>query len=86
MYEGGKSIVSATALEKIREIMKREKAAISLLEMPDKDLLNSIGALKDGNLTKDAILLVGKSEVINRSIPEYRWSFRKMISNIRIIH
>lgn len=81
VYEDWKSIVSATALEKIRDIMKREKADISLLEMPDEDLLNSIGALKDGYLTKGAILLVGKPEVINRIIPEYRWSFRKMISD-----
>lgn len=81
IYEDWKSLISAAAMEKIREIMQKERADISLLEMSDEDLLSSIGALKNGYLTKGAILLTAKPEVISRIVPEYRWSYRKMISD-----
>ncbi|GAE26598.1 hypothetical protein JCM9140_2680 [Halalkalibacter wakoensis JCM 9140] len=61
--------------------MSRERVDESLLTLSDEDLLRSIGALKENFLTKGALLLVGKPEAILKYIPQYKWSFRKMISD-----
>ena len=40
------------------------------------------GALKGNYLTKGALLLVGKPAAIARIIPQHKWSFRKMMSDV----
>ncbi len=48
--------------------------------------MRSIGALKENFLTKGSLLLVGKPEAISKYIPQYKWSFRKMISDTDYSH
>ncbi|GAA0434984.1 hypothetical protein GCM10008983_09460 [Lentibacillus halophilus] len=79
--ENWETVVSATAMEKVRESMASNNAPTELRELNDFDLLQSIGALKDNFLTKGGLLVFGKSEIIERVIPEYRWSYRKMQSD-----
>lgn len=79
--ENWELIISATAMEKVRETMDSNNAPTELRKQNDYDLLQSIGALKDNFLTKGGLLIFGKSEVIERVIPQYRWSFRKMQSD-----
>src|SRR5699024_6722410 len=81
VYEDWKKLISAAAMERVREIMQKERVDESLSSLSDEELLSSIGALKNGYLTKGSILLIAKSDVIARIIPEYRWSYRKMITD-----
>ncbi|MED4015772.1 RNA-binding domain-containing protein [Sutcliffiella cohnii] len=81
IYEDWTELFSPSAMERIREIMSRERVDQTLLSLSDKDLLESIGALKDGYLTKGALLLVGKPDAISRILPQHRWSYRKMMSD-----
>ncbi|QYA42700.1 putative DNA binding domain-containing protein [Macrococcoides bohemicum] len=81
IYEDWRKLISPTALEKVREYMARDKVDISLQTYSDEDLLISIGGLKNGYLTKGALLIIGKTSEIERIIPTYKWSFRKMISD-----
>ena len=78
--EDWKDLFSPSAMERIREIMSKERIDHPLLSLNDEDLLTSIGALKQGYLTKGALLLVGKPNDIARIIPQHKWSFRKMIN------
>ncbi|WP_235715333.1 hypothetical protein [Halalkalibacter wakoensis] len=81
IHEDWQSLFSHSAMKRVREIMSRERVDESLLTLSDEDLLRSIGALKENFLTKGALLLVGKPEAILKYIPQYKWSFRKMISD-----
>lgn len=74
-------LISPSAMEKVRYIMEKERAAEELKAMSDEDLLISIGALKQNKLTKGALLLVGKEQYIQKYIPYYSWGYRKMLSD-----
>lgn len=80
IYENWKELLSHSAMEKVREIMIKERVDDDLVKLSDEELLHSIGALKNGFLTKGALLLVGKPESIAQYIPQHRWSYRKMLS------
>ncbi|WP_019537246.1 RNA-binding domain-containing protein [Paenibacillus ginsengihumi] len=86
VYEDWKSIISPSAMERIREMMSAERGSVMLNNMSDEDLLSSIGALKNNFLTKGAVLLVGKPDVIARIVPEHKWSYRKMLSDTDYSH
>ncbi len=81
VYEDWKGLFSPSAMERIKEIMSKERLDNPLLSLSDEDLLTSIGALRQGYFTKGALLLVGKPDKISRLIPHHKWSFRKMISD-----
>ena len=86
IHEDWKNLFSHSAMERIHEIMTRERVDENLLSLSDEDLLRSIGALKDNFLTKGSLLLVGKPEAISKFIPQHRWSYRKMISDTDYSH
>lgn len=86
IHEHWTELLSPSAMERIREIMTRERVDETLLTLSDEDLLRSIGALKGDYLTRGSLLLVGKSEVISKYIPQHRWSYRKMISDTDYSH
>ncbi|WP_100401527.1 RNA-binding domain-containing protein [Bacillus sp. FJAT-42315] len=75
------TLVSATAIEKVREKMAEANAPEDLLSLKDFDLLNSIGALNGNYFTKGGLLIFGKSDAIQRLIPQYRWAYRRMLSD-----
>ena len=81
IHEDWKNLFSHAAMERVREIMSKERVDEGLLTLSDEDLLRSIGALQENYLTKGSLLLVGKPEAISKYIPQYRWSYRKMISD-----
>ncbi|MEK5037069.1 RNA-binding domain-containing protein [Sporosarcina sp. FSL K6-3457] len=86
IFEDWKKHFSPSAMERIREIMQRERVDPRLLAMEDEELLRSIGAFKGEYLTKGSLLLVGKSESIAQFVPQHKWSFRKMISDMDYTH
>ena len=72
---------SPAALERLREMMAEESAPQELLSMSDEDLLQAIGALKEGKLTVAGLLMTGKPRLIEKYVPCHRWLFRKMTSD-----
>lgn len=82
VFEDWKDLFSPSAMERVREILAKENIHNQLLELTDEDILLSIGALKGNYLTKGALLLVGKPAAIARIIPQHKWSFRKMTSDV----
>ena len=75
-----KNVVSPIAMERIRTMMSQERVPETLNNMSDEDLLNSIGAIRNGNLTFGGLLIVGNNETIVKYIPNHHWAFRKMLS------
>ena len=72
---------SPAAMECLREMMAREAAPDDLRLMSDQDLLQSIGALRDGRLTIAGLLMAGRPQLIEQYVPCYRWAFRKMVTD-----
>lgn len=79
--EHWKEVYSPAALERLREMMSQETAPLELQRMSDEDLLQSIGALKEGRMTIAGLLMVGKSQFIEKYVPCHRWAFRRMVSD-----
>ncbi|MBQ6472276.1 MAG: ATP-binding protein, partial [Victivallales bacterium] len=80
-----KNAYSPAALERLREMMVQGTTPLELQRMNDEDLLHSIGALKDGRMTIAGLLMVGKSQFIEKYIPCHRWAFRKMVSDTEYV-
>ena len=79
--ESWTEVLSPMAMECLREMMTNETAPEDLKQMSDQDLLQSIGALREGKLTIAGLLMIGKSSFIEKYIPCHRWAFRKMQSD-----
>lgn len=58
------SLISAAAMERLRESARREKAPDDLLQKTDRDLLGTIGLIRNGRLLRAGILLAGTAEAI----------------------
>lgn len=72
------SDVSRAGMEKLREIAAKQNAPGDLLRKTDQDLLGTLGLLRDGKITKAALLLVGKDEALAKEFPGYAWSYLRM--------
>lgn len=79
--ESWEKAYSPAALERLREMMAEEAAPQELLRMRDEDLLQAIGALKEGRLTVAGLLMAGKAKLIEQYVPCHRWAFRKMTTD-----
>lgn len=76
-----RDLFSPVAMEKIRDIMKGENAPNALNSKSDEDLLSSIGAIRDGKFTIGGLLIVGKTEALEKYVPSNGWDFRRMKSS-----
>ena len=73
------SHISASAMERLREIAQQERALEVLLDLDDLDLLRALlGLLRNGHLTRAGILLVGKEAAIREHLPGYSWTHVRM--------
>ena len=81
LSESWNEVYSPAALERLREMMSMENAPLELRRMRDEDILQAIGALKEGKMTVAGLLMAGKASVIEKYVPFHRWSFRKMVSD-----
>jgi ATP-dependent DNA helicase RecG len=75
-------LISASAMEVLRNMAQVERAPKDLLALPDIELLNALGLVRDGQLTRAAILLGGTEAAIREFIPNYVWTFLAMDSDI----
>ena len=72
------TLLSPSAMEKLREIAAQERAPAELLRLGDEDLLDAIGVLRHGRLTRAGVLLGGSSAAIREHIPTYVWTHLRM--------
>jgi ATP-dependent DNA helicase RecG len=74
-------VLSPTAMETLRNLAKQENAPSDLLQLEDRRLLQSLGVLPDGKLTKAAVMLVGSETAIRQYLPGHYWLFLHMTSD-----
>lgn len=72
------SHLSAAAMEQLREAARRERAPEELLGLDDPDLLQALGVLRNGRLTRAGVLLAGKEASIREHLPNYVWTHLRM--------
>lgn len=78
--EPAQSLISAAAMERLRDQARQEQAPIDLLRKSDLDLLGAIGVLRDGQLTRAGLLIAGQVEAIGRHLPNFGWTHERMKS------
>lgn len=71
-------LFSATAMETLRNLAKAERAPEDLLQLSDLDLLNTLGLIRHGQITRAAILLAGTEEALREYLPGCGWTFLQM--------
>jgi ATP-dependent DNA helicase RecG len=74
-------LLSAAALEILRDIARQENAPADLLQQPDLDLLGSLGVLADGRITRAGLLLAGNERALRQHLPNYAWTHLRMVSD-----
>jgi len=72
---------SPSALEVLRETARREGASDDMLGRSDADLLEALGVLRNGHLTRAGLLLAGKEAAIREHLPGYVWTHLRMTSD-----
>jgi len=71
-------LISLSALEKLRDQARKERAPDDLLRLSDSELLTTLGLLKDGTLTRAGLLMVGKEEALQTRMQGYVWTWLRM--------
>jgi len=75
------SHISSAAMEAIRNAAEKEQAPADLLALRDLDLLKTLGLIKNNQLTRAGLLLVGKETSIKEYFPHYHWIHLRMIDD-----
>ncbi len=75
------ALLSATALETLRNQARREKAPEDLLRLSDEELLTTLGLIRQEKLTRAALLLAGTETAIREHLPGHNWTFLQMNSD-----
>lgn len=74
-------LLSATALEALRNQARREQAPDELLNQTDVELLGKLGLIKGEEFTRAALLLAGTETAIREYLPGHNWTFLQMRSD-----
>jgi ATP-dependent DNA helicase RecG len=74
-------LISATAMEALRNQAAKERAPEDLLKLSDAELLSTLGLIKHGKLTRAGLLLAGTETAIREYVPGYNWTFLQMTSD-----
>lgn len=78
------SLLSAAAMEQLRDVARRENAPDDLLRLSDEDLLGALEVVKDGRLTFAGLLLAGQPNALRRHLPKYVWTHGRMRSDTEV--
>jgi ATP-dependent DNA helicase RecG len=73
--------ISPVAMERLREIARRERAPDDLLRLSDRDLLAAVGLMRNGQLLRAGLLLAGSAEGIREFFPGYAWTHLRMATD-----
>ena len=76
------SLISAAAMERLREAARRENAPEDLLNKTDLDLLTALDLLRNGQLLRAGIFLAGTKDAIRKYFPGYIWTYLRMETDI----
>lgn len=76
------SLLSATALEALRNMARAERAPDDLTRLDDMQLLTTLGLVKHRRLTRAAILLAGNEAALREYVPGHNWTFLQMKSDV----
>ena len=74
--------ISTSAMERLRGAAAKEKAPGDLLNKTDRDLLSTIGLIRNGRLLRAGLLLAGSPEAIREHFPGYIWTHLRMATDI----
>ncbi len=75
------SLLSAVAMDHLRTMAREQSAPEDLLAMNDRQLLQALGLMPNGKVSKGAILLCGNEDALRAHIPAYHWIFLHMTSD-----
>ena len=75
------ALLSASALEALRNQARKESAPDDLLRLSDAELLSTLGLIRRGKLTRAALLLTGSETAIQEYLPGHNWTFLQMTSD-----
>jgi ATP-dependent DNA helicase RecG len=76
--EEARTLLSASAVEQLREAARKEHAPAELLHLSTEEFLTALGVTREGKITRGGVLLVGTAVAIERYIPRYVWTFLRM--------
>jgi len=74
-------LLSATALEVLRNQARKERAPEDLLNLTDAEMLAALELVRNGKLTRAALLLAGSESAIREYLPGHNWTFLQMLSD-----
>ncbi|WP_018716650.1 ATP-binding protein [Arhodomonas aquaeolei] len=75
------ALFSPVAMEALRHLAQRERAPDELLRRSDRELLDTLGLIRKGQVTRAAILLAGTEEALREHVPGHLWTFLQMRSD-----
>ncbi|WP_163558375.1 RNA-binding domain-containing protein [Halomonas sp. NO4] len=75
------ALFSPVALEALRNLAQRERVPDELLRRSDRELLDTLGLIRKGQVTRAAILLAGTEEALREHVPGHLWTFLQMRSD-----
>lgn len=78
-----KAHLSAAAMERLRDAARHERAPEELLRKGDIELVETLGAIQGGKLTRAGLLLAGKEAAIQEHLPAFVWTHLRMQSDTR---
>ncbi|WP_440996281.1 ATP-binding protein [Arhodomonas sp. SL1] len=75
------ALFSPVAMEALRHLAQRERVPDELLRRSDRELLDTLGLIRKGQVTRAAILLAGTEEALREHVPGHLWTFLQMRSD-----
>lgn len=64
-----------TAVQTLRQLVKREAQSRTLADLPDRAMLEALGLVGDDGVTRAGLLLLGHKNSLGRHIPQHEVSF-----------
>ncbi len=68
-------LLSASAMERLRQLASMEKASADLLNSADIDLLDALGLIRNSFLTVAGLLLAGNESALRKHVPGAGWTW-----------
>ena len=75
VHEPLEKLLSASAMERLRQLASMEKASADLLGNSDAELLDALGLIRGGSLTVAGLLLTGNENAIRKHVPGAGWTW-----------
>lgn len=80
-----RDLISPAAMEFLRGELKKQHLPEDVLKMSDEELLKNLECIEGSHLNNAGLLIAGSQKAIRTHIPHYEWSFRRMISDTKLI-